>query len=411
MASHDQLRGLERELKTKINKDRQASKDTTLKEASQHIEALPRINMRVRRTLKGHLSKIYAMHWSKDSRHLVSASQDKKILLWDAWTGNKVHTTAVLVYIHILLYLLHVCMCIKSFLCIFHSNSTYEISILLMENRPTKLYLVNLMFPLALGLPHSAQTHAINLRSSWVMTCAYSPSGSSVACGGLDNVVSIYNIDQQARDPGAVAQELGGHAGYISCCRFISDEQMVTSSGDMSCGLFDIPSGRRLKSFLGHAGDVMFLSLGPTNSTFVSASCDATAKLWDIRERDGRAAQTFVGHESDINAISYFPDGQCFATGSDDGTCRLFDVRADQEVNRYQEPSIKSGVTSVAFSASGRLLFAGYDDCNCNVWDTLKGERAGCLVAHDARVSCVGVSDDGTALCTGSWDTVMRIWN
>lgn len=47
------------------------------------------------------------------------------------------------------------------------------------------------------------------------MTCAYSPSGSSVACGGLDNVVSIYDIDQQSREPGAVAQELGGHAGFV----------------------------------------------------------------------------------------------------------------------------------------------------------------------------------------------------
>lgn len=28
------------------------------------------------------------------------------------------------------------------------------------------------------------QVHAIPLRSSWVMTCAYAPSGSFVACGG-----------------------------------------------------------------------------------------------------------------------------------------------------------------------------------------------------------------------------------
>ncbi|ETN85883.1 hypothetical protein NECAME_06197, partial [Necator americanus] len=28
--------------------------------------------------------------------------------------------------------------------------------------------------------------HAIPLRSSWVMTCAYAPSGSFVACGGND---------------------------------------------------------------------------------------------------------------------------------------------------------------------------------------------------------------------------------
>lgn len=34
---------------------------------------------------------------------------------------------------------------------------------------------------------------------------------------------------------------------------------------------------------------------------FVSGACDASAKLWDIRE--GMCRQTFTGHESDINAI------------------------------------------------------------------------------------------------------------
>ena len=36
--------------------------------------------MRTRRTLRGHLAKIYAMHWSTDSRNLVSASQDGKLI-------------------------------------------------------------------------------------------------------------------------------------------------------------------------------------------------------------------------------------------------------------------------------------------------------------------------------------------
>ena len=70
---------------------------------------------------------------------------------------------------------------------------------------------------------------------------------------------------------------------------------------------------------------------------------------------------------------------------------------------------LKNWISSVAFSVSGRLLFAGYDDFNCNVWDTLKGERVGVLAAHDNRVSCLGVSSDGNALCTGSWDSLLKV--
>lgn len=45
----------------------------------------------------------------------------------------------------------------------------------------------------------------------------------------------------------------------------------------------------------------MSLSLAPDSRTFVSGACDASAKLWDVRE--GMCRQTFTGHESDINAI------------------------------------------------------------------------------------------------------------
>lgn len=253
--------------------------------------------MKARKVLKGHLAKIYAMHWSTDRRHLVSASQDGKLIIWDAYTTNKVH--------------------------------------------------------------------AIPLRSSWVMTCAYAPSGNYVACGGLDNICSVYNLSSR-EGPTRVARELSGHSGYLSCCRFINDRRILTSSGDMTCMLWDVETGSKVTEFADHLGDVMSISINPTNQhVFVSGACDAFAKLWDIRT--GKAVQTFAGHESDINAVQFFPDGQAFGTGSDDATCRLFDIRADREVNTYASDQILCGITSVAFSVSGRLLFAGYDDFECKV--------------------------------------------
>ncbi|KDN37942.1 putative G-protein beta subunit Bpp1 [Tilletiaria anomala UBC 951] len=326
-------------LKEQIRAKKDVMADTSLRAMAGEVDPLPRIVMKPRRTLKGHLAKIYAMHWANDKRHLVSASQDGKLIVWDAYTTNKVH--------------------------------------------------------------------AVPLRSSWVMTCAYAPSGNLVACGGLDNICSIYNLRNKEGNV-RVARELSAHTGYLSCCRFLNDRQILTSSGDMTCMLWDIEAGVRIQEYNDHTGDVMSLSLGPNPNIFVSGACDAMAKVWDIRS--GKAVQTFAGHESDINAVQFFPNGDAFATGSDDASCRLFDMRADREMNQYTHDNILCGITSVAFSISGRLLFAGYDDCNCNVWDTLKGERVGVLAAHENRVSCLGVSTDGIALGTGSWDARLLIW-
>lgn len=326
-------------LKEQIKANRDAKADTTLKEAAKNVQGASKLQLKQRRTLKGHLAKIYAMQWAEDKTHLVSASQDGKLLVWDGMTTNKVH--------------------------------------------------------------------AIPLRSSWVMTCSYSPTGQFVACGGLDNICSIYNL--RSRDvPIRVCRELNAHTGYLSCCRFLSERQIITSSGDMSCILWDIEGGTKLSEFNDHNGDVMSVGVSPDKNYFISGACDATAKLWDIRA--SKHQQTFKGHDSDVNAVQFFPSGNCFGTGSDDASARLWDIRASSELMNFGAENLMCGITSIDFSKSGRFLFAGYDDFKCNIWDTLKGEINCTLSAHDNRVSCLGISSDGTALCTGSWDSLLKIW-
>jgi len=71
-------------------------------------------------------------------------------------------------------------------------------------------------------------------------------------------------------------------------------------------------------------------------------------------------------------------------------------------------------VTSIAFSYSGRLLFAGYSNGDCFVWDAILEKEVLNLGelqnTHDNRISCLGLSADGSALCTGSWDKNLKIW-
>ncbi|TFJ98478.1 adrenodoxin-like protein, mitochondrial [Platysternon megacephalum] len=158
------------------------------------------------------------------------------------------------------------------------------------------------------------------------MTCAYAPSGNYVACGGLDNICSIYSLKTREGNV-RVSRELPGHTartpgfsprppanqhlaapppppGSLSCCRFRDDNQIITRSGDPPCALWDIETGQQTTTFGGHSGDVMSLSLAPDARSFVSGACDASIKLWDVR--DSMCRQTFTGHESDINAVCTF---------------------------------------------------------------------------------------------------------
>ena len=54
---------------------RKAVCDTSLQQAAANVEPIGRVQMRNRRTLRGHLAKIYAMHWASDSRSDLADSQ------------------------------------------------------------------------------------------------------------------------------------------------------------------------------------------------------------------------------------------------------------------------------------------------------------------------------------------------
>lgn len=255
---------------------------------------------------------------------------------------------------------------------------------------------------------------AIPMKSSWVMTCAMSPRGGMVACGGLDNVCSVYKISDS--DTGFCDKvpwrELQRHEGYLSCCRFIDERKIVTSSGDSTILLWDIEKRSVTRAFDDHTGDVMSIALNEANpNTFISGSCDATSKLWDIRDPQARGVGEFEGHESDINTVAWFPDRNAFGSGSDDSTIRLFDIRSYGELQIFDSSRLFCGVMSIDFSKSGQYLFAGYDDDPfCLAWDVTSPSNYTQQLLHKNRVSCLGVNKDGSALCTGCWDFSLRVW-
>lgn len=345
MANIEELRQNVSNLRKKVESTREKQFNlNALQRAGAKVNASP-CNFGNTRTLKGHYGKIYALQWSGDNaNYLVSASQDGKLMIWNALTTNK--------------------------------------------------------------------RVAIPLRSSWVMSCAYSPDGSLVACGGLDNLCSVYRISD--KDAGfvyrAATRELQQHEGYLSCCRFIDKDKIITSSGDATCILWDIETRQATTVFTGHTGDVMSVALNTNDKkSFVSGSCDSTAKLWDFRT--GKTAiKTFTGHQSDINTVQWFPDKTCFGTGSDDSNIYLYDTRAYCTMNKYKIES-NCGITAIDFSRSGKYLFAGYDEKPYSVvWSTLSGKNLQTLPGCTHRTSCLGVNLDGTALCTGSWDMELKVW-
>lgn len=63
------------------------------------------------------------------------------------------------------------------------------------------------------------------------MTAVFAQSGNFVACGGMDNMLTVYDINNRDSSGSAkLLHEFVGYEGFLSSCRFLGDDAVVTGS-------------------------------------------------------------------------------------------------------------------------------------------------------------------------------------
>jgi len=247
----------------------------------------------------------------------------------------------------------------------------------------------------------------IPLKSQWVLTCGFSQGGNLVGCGGLDNTVYLYRLNEDKTIPDE-SIDMKGHEGSISKVRFYDNEHALSCSGDRSAILWNVEDQNIEQQFFGHLKDVLCVDSIPEKQILVTGSIDMSAMLWD--RRSGEAELCFTGHESDINTVKFFPNQNAFLTASDDGTMRIYDLRGDRELMVYNQPDPNNifKVASACFSSSGKYIFSACHDLTY-VWNTITGEKIE-EYHDDDIISCVGINPEGKALYTSSWKNIIKVY-
>jgi WD40 repeat protein len=252
-------------------------------------------------------------------------------------------------------------------------------------------------------------------QATWLMTSEFSPDGTKLAVGGLDNLLTIHNFDieQDQYDdsdkikPFKVCEK---HGGYIGAMKWVNDTTCITGSGDRSILRWDLTQpNQTLKEpaaeFKGHEGDVCGLDVVDEN-LFVSGSGDTYCKLWDARVPAGNGCVTTFAAERAVNGIKMMEGFQAFAAGlgaggdEDEGCVKLFDIRSQKMMNEYNFEG--EAVTRVCFSKSNRMLFSGFGDGTVKCTDVLTGD----VVWSDSslsggEISALCLSRGGSAVAAG----------
>ena len=250
-----------------------------------------------------------------------------------------------------------------------------------------------------------------------VTSIAFSPDGSLLASGSLDNTIRLWDVSNFTLN-----QTITGHTGGVSDVAFSPDGlTLASASADKTIRIWSPVSGEEEMRFTGHTDAVTSVAFSPDGKTLASGSADTTIRLWDTRT--GKHQQTLTGHTDRVTSVAFNPDvsldsdGKTLASGSWDKTIRLWDITTGDLKHTLTDNGTPTDgglvipmreVNSVSFRSDGYVLASGSRDGRIRLWATLTGELKQSVDPDwqllDTPHSVLCFSSDGFVLASGYKD-------
>jgi len=237
-----------------------------------------------------------------------------------------------------------------------------------------------------------------------VTSIAFSPDGRTLASGSWDHTIKLWEVAT-----GREIKTLSGHTNWVCSVAFSPDGRTLASgSWDRTIKLWEVATGREIATLGGDGDFVLSVAFSPDGRTLASGGWYHTIKLWEVATGT-RIRPPLTGHTSWVTSIAFSPDGRTLATGSGDKTIKLWEVASGKEIRTL--PGHTDTVNSIAFSPDGRTLASGSDDHTIRLWEVATGREIDPpLTGHTDWVNSVAFSPDGRTLASGSWDHTIRLW-
>lgn len=154
-----------------------------------------------------------------------------------------------------------------------------------------------------------------------MLSVAYSPDGTRVACGSMGGTVAVFDV--------ATAQLLHTLPGLhkaVRCVTWGADSAtLVAACDDGHAHVYDGISGTLLHDCSAGVGAAALLcaSLSRDGTALVTGGADGCLRLWDARR--GKAVQKLSGeHAEPVWGVAFSPSGAHCVSVSDDKALGLY---------------------------------------------------------------------------------------
>jgi WD40 repeat protein len=246
---------------------------------------------------------------------------------------------------------------------------------------------------LVLGIGHSMRVNAVALSSD----------NRLMASASADNTIKLWEVKS-----GRELRTLPGHKGGAKCVAFTTDGKLLASGGnDKILRVWDVAAGTEFQSLGEHSAPVEAVAFSPDGRWLASGSADNTAKLWDVES--GREMKSLIGHTDWITSVAFSPDGKWLATGSNDRTVRLWELGTDRNPRLLKKHTDR--ITALAFSGNGEWLASASADGTVELWSTASAKNVRSFNGRAGSVIAIAFADNNQQLLSASDNKVIKLWN
>ncbi len=213
--------------------------------------------------------------------------------------------------------------------------------------------------------------HKLTGLAHGVLALAFSADGKYLASGGgapaASGEIKVFEMGSWK----LITAIDNGHSDTVFGVSFHPDgSKLATCSADKFIRVFELPSGKLLKSFEGHTQHVMDVGWKADGKLLASAGADNTVRVWNYET--GEQFKTMQGHTKQVTRLQFIGKSGLFATCSGDAQVKFWNADGGSLARNF--PAAQDFFYAVSVSPDGQLVAAGGEEGIVYVYNGANGQ-------------------------------------